>query len=374
MFWESLKVFFPQVGSVEIQRQSWFKRNKQGNVVGSICQYPLVLAYAATCHKAQGLTLAAAVVHCSNEFVSGLTYVALSRVKDQGHLQVLNFKRHFLQPPNPRVSNECSTDLGHLRDDLQCCRNKILPAHFFTVQDRYVLEETEGEEMVFPDDVGDAPVASYFDGSDESEVDTIKLFDELAKNDSELSRPPPTLEISAILNSMKVEKPVTDFASDKNSCLQTLEDRLEDKTTAFVNLVWKQVYELFAEYIIENPDKEVIFNISRAGFTSCTGKLHRFLNSELLATYTKGLYNCLEITRPQRTIVVALVTKLYDKFLGNIVKVVARAEETESQEPVRVVVEEMSASGKAKVRHVGGWAIRKILKKERKYARLNMNT
>ena len=198
--------------------------------------------------------------------------------------QSSHLKGHFLQPPNPRVRNECSTDLGHLRDDLQCCRNKILPAHFFTVQDRYVLEETEGEEMVFSGDVGDAPVASYFDGSDESEVDIIKLFDELAKNDSELSRPPPTLEISAILNSMKVEKPVTDFASDKNSCLQTLEDRLEDKMTAFVNLVWKQVYELFAEYIIENPDEEVIFNISRAGFTSCTGKLHRFLNSELLAT------------------------------------------------------------------------------------------
>ena len=161
---------------------------------------------------------------------------------------------------------------------------------------------------------------------------------------------------------------------DKNSCLQTLEDRLEDKTTAFVNLVWKQVYKLFAEYIIENPDEEVIFNISRAGFTSCTGKLHTFLNSELLATYTKGLYNCSEITRPQRTIVAALVTKLYDTFLGNIVKVLPCAEETESQEPVHFVVEEMSASGKAKVRHVGGWAIRKILKKDRKYARLNMNT
>ena len=161
---------------------------------------------------------------------------------------------------------------------------------------------------------------------------------------------------------------------DKNSCLQTLEDRLEDKTTAFVNLVWKQVYKLFAEYIIENPDEEVIFNISRAGFTSCTGKLHRFLNSELLATYTKGLYNCSEITQPQRTIVSALVTKLYDTFLGNIIKELSCAEETESQEPVHFVVDEMSASGKAKVRHVGSWAIRKILKKDRKYARLNMNT
>lgn len=40
----------------------------------------------------------------------------------------------------------------------------------------YMLEETEGEEIVFPDDVGDAPVASYFDGSNESEVSIIKLF------------------------------------------------------------------------------------------------------------------------------------------------------------------------------------------------------
>lgn len=40
----------------------------------------------------------------------------------------------------------------------------------------YMLEETGGEEIVFPDDVGDAPVASYFDGSNESEVSIIKLF------------------------------------------------------------------------------------------------------------------------------------------------------------------------------------------------------
>ena len=274
------------------------------------------------------------------------------------------------------MKDECSTDLA-----IYATISNVVATRFFMLTSLQCKTVTCWKRQrakrlcfLFPLILSYAPVASYFDGSNESEVSIIKLFDELAKNDSELSRPPPTLEISAIFNSIKVEKPVTDFALDKNSCLQTLEDRLEDKTTAFVNLVWKQVYKLFAEYIIENPDEEVIFNISRAGFTSCTAKLHRFLNSERLATYTKGLYNCSEITRPQRTIVAALVTKLYHKFLGNIVKVLPRAEETESQEPVRFVVEEMSVSGKAKVRHVGGWAIRKILKKERKYARLNMNT
>lgn len=274
------------------------------------------------------------------------------------------------------MKDECSTDLA-----IYATISNVVATRFFMLTSLQCKTVTCWKRQrakrfcfLFPLILSYAPVASYFDGSNESEVSIIKLFDELAKNDSELSRPPPTLEISAIFNSIKVVKPFTDFALDKNSCLQTLEDRLEDKTTAFVNLVWKQVYKLFAEYIIETPDEEVIFNISRAGFTSCTAKLHRFLNSERLATYTKGLYNCSEITRPQRTIVAALVTKLYHKFLGNIVKVLPRAEETESQEPVRFVVEEMSVSGKAKERHVGGWAIRKILKKERKYARLNMNT
>ena len=33
---------FPDVGSVEIERQSWYKRDRKGNIVGSIYQFPLV--------------------------------------------------------------------------------------------------------------------------------------------------------------------------------------------------------------------------------------------------------------------------------------------------------------------------------------------
>ncbi|XP_068684345.1 ATP-dependent DNA helicase PIF1-like [Montipora foliosa] len=48
-----------------------------------------VLFYACTCHKTQGLTLPLAVVHCSKEFVSGVLYVAISRVCHPDHLRVL---------------------------------------------------------------------------------------------------------------------------------------------------------------------------------------------------------------------------------------------------------------------------------------------
>ena len=46
-------------------RKTWVKRNRGGEIVGSVFQFPVVPAYAVTCHKSQGLTLPAAIVHCS---------------------------------------------------------------------------------------------------------------------------------------------------------------------------------------------------------------------------------------------------------------------------------------------------------------------
>lgn len=373
---DKLKVRFQDVGSVEIERQSWYKRDRKGNIVGSIYQFPLVLAYAVTCHKSQGLTLQAAVVHCSSEFVPGLTYVALSRVKDPSHLQVLNFNSQYLLPPNPRVLKECSTDLGNLYDDLHCCRNKNLSTNFFTVQDRYSLEERDGDEtFTFPSEVCDDPVASYYEqGDEEIATDIVQVYNELAKPDSELSSPPASIEVREILTSMKIGKPLSERAEEKNLCIQQLVDESsEDKTTAFTKLVWLLFYQLFKDHIIENPD-EVIFNISRGGFTGCTAKVHKFLNSPTFVEYLRGLYNCNEVRPAQTAVATAFTMKLYDKFLGHLVHIISSNQETETDQPTRFDVSEMSDPGKAKIRHVGGWAIRRLLENERKYARENIHT
>lgn len=84
----NLEVHFEGHGKVQIQKQTWSKRNRAGEVVGSRSQFPIVLFYACTCHKVQGLTLPSAVVHCSKEFVPGLTYVATSRVHVPENLQL----------------------------------------------------------------------------------------------------------------------------------------------------------------------------------------------------------------------------------------------------------------------------------------------
>ena len=58
---------------------TWSKRNRTGQVIGTRTQFLIVLFYASTCHKVQGLTLPGAVVHCTKEFVPGLIYVAAGR-------------------------------------------------------------------------------------------------------------------------------------------------------------------------------------------------------------------------------------------------------------------------------------------------------
>ena len=63
----------------------------------------------------------------TGEFVPGLTYVAVSRVKKTDDLQVLNFDRKQLLKPPKQVIEICSS--GHVCEpvaDLSCCRYKEL--------------------------------------------------------------------------------------------------------------------------------------------------------------------------------------------------------------------------------------------------------
>ena len=100
---DSLLVFFEGVGVVEINRETWVKRNRNGQKVGSITQYPIVLAYVVTCHKSQGLTLASAIVHFSRKYISGFTYVAVSRVQSPAYITLTNFNCSRLMRPQRRA-------------------------------------------------------------------------------------------------------------------------------------------------------------------------------------------------------------------------------------------------------------------------------
>ena len=79
-------------------------------------QVPLILCWAATIHKVQGLLLDAAVIDLgTNVFEPGMAYVALSRVRTLNGLALLNFEPSKVKA-NKRVHEEmgrlCGSRLG----------------------------------------------------------------------------------------------------------------------------------------------------------------------------------------------------------------------------------------------------------------------
>ncbi len=86
---QRLEVEIEGYSGLLLKRETWSKRNRAGQVVRNKTQFPVVLFFACT-----------AVVHCSEEFVPGLIYVAVSRVRTAEDIHILRFKpSQLLQPP-----------------------------------------------------------------------------------------------------------------------------------------------------------------------------------------------------------------------------------------------------------------------------------
>ena len=78
-------------------------------------QFPLILAYAVTIHKCQGLSLDCAIVDLSDEvFSEGMAYVALSRLRSLTGLYLSAFN-----PQSIMVSTKCLKEVNRLRQSFR---------------------------------------------------------------------------------------------------------------------------------------------------------------------------------------------------------------------------------------------------------------
>ncbi len=74
-------------------------------------QFPLILAYAVTIHKCQGLSLDCAIINLSDKvFSAGMAYVALSRVRSLSGLYLSAF-----DPRSVMVSGKSLKEVNRLR-------------------------------------------------------------------------------------------------------------------------------------------------------------------------------------------------------------------------------------------------------------------
>ena len=133
------------------RHEATFRIGKNKTVEASRAQFPLVLSWATTIHKVQGLTLDQIVVDMKGgRFGAGQAYVAFSRVKSLNSLFIKNFEAKYIktsskvdsemerltsnplpQPPLPNILTASADDcinIGHLNihsylakeDDISC--------------------------------------------------------------------------------------------------------------------------------------------------------------------------------------------------------------------------------------------------------------
>lgn len=77
---------------VLMEPERWEHVNENDEVLVSRLQLPLMLAWALSIHKSQGLTLSHVKVNLGRIFEYGQAYVALSRAVSRDSLQVVNFR------------------------------------------------------------------------------------------------------------------------------------------------------------------------------------------------------------------------------------------------------------------------------------------
>ena len=85
---------------VRVEYEDWTLENNQGEILATVSQIPLRLAWAITIHKSQGMTLSSAQIDLSKTFEVGQGYVALSRIKELDGLKLIgiNYKALKVDP------------------------------------------------------------------------------------------------------------------------------------------------------------------------------------------------------------------------------------------------------------------------------------
>ena len=131
-----------------------------------------------TVHKAQGLTLNAAVVHCAQEFVPGQTYVALSQVRNEASLQVINFKSRFLIPLPEKLKTVTAGDANELVLDgiFSCCKNKELDCEMFRCESQCNGSDGNRDEGVIAQRDGERIASEFYESSSGVQVNLDDVF------------------------------------------------------------------------------------------------------------------------------------------------------------------------------------------------------
>ena len=315
-----------------------------------------------TVHKAQGLTLGAAVVHCAQEFVSDQTYVALSRVRKETSLQVLNFKRRFLiQPPEKLKTMTASNDSDVMFDQaFSCCRKKELGDEMLRCERE--SNETQGNNEYVVGSDGEVIASEFYESNTGVQVNLEDVFFFMcAEFKTQLSFLPTRFSVREFLESVINDAHDDPYSVSIKSSARYGIDHL-DLFDMLARIIWCRLFSLFESYVSENGES---VHMTNSNFMYATAKMHQLFvtdeyRSDMISAFS--VISLSELSDGQRTLGAQLVFQLFQLFaneLGNMIR------NNESQ-PISFDVSNMGPDGRGKIRYIGGWAIRKVIQRSRR--------
>lgn len=302
-----------------------------------------------------------------------MIYVAVSRVQNEGNLQVLGFTSSQLLKPPREALEVCSESRNHM-ENLSCSSNQEFPDDWFQVSDRGVELMEEGEEDVHPSDslgmdvYPDGLVSSFFEKEKEKvEVNLETVFLLLDDHESQFSRLPEGIDLKQMMKKLLVPNPPSDFAKDNNISVNSVLQH-EDLLKNFAEIQWHKIFELLGDHLANNPSK---LYLSRKDLSDASHNLYvTIIGSVDLRQESRALFQVEDLSPAQISIASSICLDLFEVFVNEVSITIEREHAITTE--INFDVEQMPKEGLAKLRHVGGWAFRKELEKARRYMRANM--
>ena len=245
-----------------------------------------------TVHKGQSLTLDEVVVHCSQEFVPGQTYVALSRVKQESSLQVIGFQRKFLLPPPTKLGRLDTAREGNPVPDYTCCKFRVFDETFFESmlnEDEWQDDDSVDDPSVYENDSDWLHNAKQYFESNEGIIVNLKdVLLCMTDCKEELSAPPSNFNVQAFLKSITED---TQEGSNYNQATRSSAMYGSSNLGLFellVRILWCRIAGLFKDYLPEHLDE---VHMTSKDFTCAATKLHQlFLTQEYRSDIVRLVY------------------------------------------------------------------------------------
>ena len=254
-------------------------------------------------------------------------------------------------------------------DDLTCCRHKCLGSETPpSVKERFDSTEGDVKAFLFPQEWLDQQSQSSFDVAEPVPMEMSEMYDRLLRHESILATPPEEAltKCRKFLLQKRKSNPSNAFFEQKNRAIEYLTPI--NQLLSFIKLVWFHAFLMVENFIVERPEDEIVV---KKGFTDVTSSLYGFLASEVFSGYVCALFSTTKCTPAQRAVALELSNSVYSQFLERLSYVMNKLRQ---EEVIPFDVEQMSGVGRSKIRHVGGWAIRKVLNRARKYIQINVYT